>query len=426
MTKLRTTFQTLDLEGFEFDRAQQYTGITREMVDVACAVLQKNRIGIAVRSVNQALKEIYGVGGSTDIVCKLVKEWRTDNLSLIKQGRTEKDLATALLECADDGLVDESEIPEEYLTVSRQMAIASYRLAYQKADTSVSGDRMKYLASENEVMRQQLKDFPQLQMEISFYKSEYDRQRVELREAYMNLNKQQLADSDQFRQQLDSLQADRNELDAKLTVAEKRLAEVAELETKERDRQNEISRLSGQLEAREREISSLHSQMQTLQANVGEKQVLEAQLEQLRSQLKESSLTITNLQSQRLGTGSLEVDVNVDSLITEKEQLEILLIQYKTELEVSETLVASLESKISEILENMDSESMLGDITRDTSQNYGQPNSYPQPPLTFDYVPDSSGLTETDPSFGSSDPSQGSGQVKPAPSGKSKRSKVAR
>jgi DNA repair exonuclease SbcCD ATPase subunit len=365
MTKLPTTFQTLDLQGFEFVNAvlgevcaQQYTGITREMVDVACAVLQKNRIGIAVRSVNQALKEIYGVGGSTDIVCKLVKEWRTDNLSLIKQGKSEKDLATALLECADDGLVDESEIPEEYLTVSRQMAVASYRLAYQKADTSVSGDRMKSLSLENEVMRQQLKDFPQLQMEIGFYKSEYDRQRLELREAYMNLNKQQLADSEQFRQQLDSLQADRNELQVKLAVAEKRLTEVAELETKERDRQNEISRLSGQLEAREREISSLHSQMQTLQANVGEKQVLEAQLEQVRSQLKESSLTITRLQSQQKSTGSLEVD-NLDSetLMAEKEQLEILLSQYKSELEESERMAGDVTSI------SLENETLHGDLS---------------------------------------------------------------
>jgi len=346
MTKLPTTFQTLDLQGFEIDRPQQYTGIIREMVDVACAVLQKNRMGIAVRSVSLALKEIYGIGGSTDVICKLVKEWRTDNLSLMKQGKSEKDLATVLLEAADDGLVDESEIPEEYLTVSRQMAIASYRLAYQKADTSVSGDRMKSLASENEVMHQQLKDFPQLQMEIGFYKSEYDRQRLELREAYMNLNKQQLADSEQFRQQLDSLQADRNELQAKLAVAEKRLTEVAELETKERDRQNEISRLSGQLEAREREILSLHSQVQTLQGSVGEKQVLEAQLEQVRSQLKDASATITRLQTQQKSTGSLEVDVDVDVLMAEKEKLESLLSQYKTELETSEALVASLESQI--------------------------------------------------------------------------------
>lgn len=50
-------------------------------------------------------------------------------------------------------MLDESEIPEEYLAVSRQMAIARYRLAYQKADMNVSGDRMKSLASENaEVM----------------------------------------------------------------------------------------------------------------------------------------------------------------------------------------------------------------------------------------------------------------------------------
>ncbi|MGB8688924.1 MAG: hypothetical protein WCD53_16520 [Microcoleus sp.] len=367
MNKLPTTFQTLDLQGFEFDRTQQYTGITREMVDVACAVLQKNRIGIAVRSVNGALKEIYGVGGSTDIVCKLLKEWRADNLSLMKQGKSEKDLATALLEAADDGLVDESEIPEEYLAVSRQMAIASYRLAYQKADTSVSGDRMKFLTQENAVMRQQLKDFPQLQMEISFYKSEYDRQRSELREAYMNLNKQQLANSEQFRQQLDSLQADRNELEAKLIVSEKRLAEVTQAEVASRDRISEISRLNGQLKVREREISSLHSQVQTLQGSVGEKQVLEAQLEQVRSQLKESSLTITNLQSQQKSTGSLDVDVDFDilmaekdNLIAEKDNLQMLVNQYKEELDSSESLVASLESQISGLLDNLDSEPMLG------------------------------------------------------------------
>jgi hypothetical protein len=39
----------------------------------------------------------------------------------------------------------------------------------------------------------------------SVYKTECERQRLELREAYMNLNKQQLADSEEFRQQLDSI-----------------------------------------------------------------------------------------------------------------------------------------------------------------------------------------------------------------------------
>jgi chromosome segregation ATPase len=293
MPKLPTTFQTLDLTGFEFvgasrgvsHRAQQYTGINREMVDFACAVLQKNRVGVAVLRVNAALKEIYGIGGSTDIVCKLVREWRTDNLSLMKEGKSEKDLATALLEAADDGLLEESEIPEEYLTVSRQMAVAIYRLAYQKADTSVSGDPMKSLAAENEVMRQQLKDYPQTQYELGFYKSEYERQRNELREAYMNLNKQQLADSEEFRHQLDSVQADRSELQAKLTVAERRLAQVAEFEAAARDRLSEISKLNGPIEAGEREVSTLHVQIQTLQSQMGEKQVLEAQLEQLRGQL---------------------------------------------------------------------------------------------------------------------------------------------
>ncbi|MEG4330255.1 hypothetical protein, partial [Microcoleus sp. herbarium5] len=260
MAKLPTTFTSLDLTGFEFDRATQYTGISRGMVDFACAALQKNRVGVAVRSVNAALKEIYGYGGSTDAVCKLVKEWRSDNLALLKQGKSEKDLASALLEAADDGLLDESEVPEEFLAVSKQMAIATYRLAFQKADTSVSGDRMKSLAQENEILRQQLKDYPQNQYELNFYKGEYERQRNELKEAYINLNKQQLADSEEFRHRLDSLQADRSELQAKLTVSEQRLLEVAEFETAARDRISEISKLNGQIEAREREVSSLHAQ----------------------------------------------------------------------------------------------------------------------------------------------------------------------
>ena len=336
MTKLPTTFQTLDLQGFEFDRAQQYTGITREMVDAACAVLQKNRLGIVVRSVNSALKEIYGIGGSTDIICKLLKEWRADNLSSVK-ARSEKDLTSVLMEIADDGLLDESDIPEEYLSAFRQMAIAGYRLAYQKADMNVSGDRMKFLSQENELMRQQLKDFPQLQMEIGFYKSEYDRQRNELKEAYMNLNKQQLVDSEQFRQQLELLQSERNELEAKLIVSEKRLAEVTQAEVASRDRINEISRLNGQLEAREREISSLHSQAQNLQAAVGEKQVLEAQLEQVRSQLKESSATITNLQSQQRISGALEVDLDEQvtdaQLMIDIETLHADIQEYQIEIE---------------------------------------------------------------------------------------------
>ena len=370
MPKLPTTFQTLDLTGFEFDRSQQYTGINREMVDFACAVLQKNRVGVAVRSVNAALKEIYGIGGSTDIVCKLVREWRTDNLSLMKEGKSEKDLATALLEAADDGLLEQSEIPEEYLTVSRQMAIATYRLAYQKADTSVSGDRMKSLAAENEVMRQQLKDYPQSQMELNFYKAEYERQHKELHEAYMNLNKQQLADSEEFRHKLDSVQADRNELQAKLTVAERRLAEVAEFEAAARDRISEISQLNGQIEAREREVSSLHAQIQLLQTQIGEKQVLESQLEQLRGQLKEASSTITSLQSQQKVSGALQVDRVLDDsddsddelvtdaqLMVENETLHADLSDALREIEILKAALAKTPVSQAESHSDSDSES---------------------------------------------------------------------
>lgn len=241
-------------------------------------------------------------------------------------------------------MLDENEIPEEFLTVSRQMAIPTYRLAYQKADTSVSGDRMKQLAQQNEILEQQLQAFPKLEMELDFYKSEYNRQRDELREAYMNLNKQKLTDSEEFRQQLDSIQADRKELQAKLTVPERRLAEVAEFEAAARDRLSEISNLTGQIEARERELSSLHAQIQLLQSQIGEKQVLEAQLEQVRSQLKDASATITNLQTQQKMSGALEVDID-DAIMQENETLHGDLDASLKEIEELKALLAQAQAQ---------------------------------------------------------------------------------
>lgn len=319
MAKLPTTFTTLDLQGFDIDRNQ--TTINRDMLDVACAVLQKNRLGIVSRSVQQALKHIYGIGGSTDVICQLLKEWRAENLASLKQGKTEKDLASTILEATNDGLLEESDIPEEYLAVMRQMAIAGYQLAYQKADTSVSGDRMKCLSQENSAMQQQLKDFPQLQVELSFYKSEYERQRTELREAYMNLNKQQLADSDTFRQQLEALGNERNDLQTSLLVAQERLAGLAEMEVKERDRTLELARINGQVEQKQSEITELHSEIESLQTVVGAKSAIESQLMTLKTQAKEANETITRLQSQQKSTSVLEVDVDVDSLQAANESL---------------------------------------------------------------------------------------------------------
>ncbi|CAC5339705.1 conserved hypothetical protein [Planktothrix rubescens CCAP 1459/22] len=339
MGKLPTTFTSLDLTGFEIEKTN-YREVTSSMVETTCAVLQKNRVGIVVRSVHAGLKHIYGIGGSAETVCALLKEWRAENLSSLKQGKNDKDFVSAILEASDDGLLEETDIPEEYLTVSRQMAIASYRLAFQKADTSISGERLKQLASDNDLLTSQLKEFPQLKLELDFYKSEYERQRNELKEAYMNLNKQQLADSDNFRQQLDGLYQERNDLTVKLSEAEKRLLEVSDLETKERERQGEISRLNGQLEAREREISSLHSQTQSLQSQIGEKEVLESQLSTIQTQLKEANETIINLQSQdKLRT---TVALEVDSL--ESEQVEEL----KFELEEKITALNKAELQLVE------------------------------------------------------------------------------
>ena len=353
MGKLPTTFTSLDLTGFEIEKTN-YREVTSSMVETTCAVLQKNRVGIVVRSVHAGLKHIYGIGGSAETVCALLKEWRAENLSSLKQGKNDKDFVSAILEACDDGLLEETDIPEEYLTVSRQMAIASYRLAFQKADTSISGERLKQLASDNDLLTSQLKEFPQLKLELDFYKSEYERQRNELKEAYMNLNKQQLADSDTFRQQLDSLYSERNDLTIKLSEAEKRLLEVSDLETQERERQGELSRLNGQLEAREREISSLHSQTQSLQSQIGEKQVLESQLSTIQNQLKEANETIINLQSQQKSTVALEVDsIDSDELKLELDELKLKLEEKIVALNKAELQLVEQDGEIDELRQQL-------------------------------------------------------------------------
>jgi len=81
--KLPTTFQELDLTGFDIDK-KQYNSINREMIDIACAVLQKNQVGIVTRSLQSALKYIYGLGGSADTVCGLLREWRGDHRVALK------------------------------------------------------------------------------------------------------------------------------------------------------------------------------------------------------------------------------------------------------------------------------------------------------------------------------------------------------
>lgn len=263
MGKLPTTFDTLDLTGFDIDQTKQYASITREMVDIACAVLQKNRIGIVTRSVQAALKHIFGIGGSADTICQLLREWRSENMASLKQGKDEKDLISAILEATDDGLLDETDIPDDYLIASRQMAIATYRLAYQNADTSVSGDRMKQLAVDNQLMRQQLTDFPKLEFELNFYKTECERQREELREAYMNLNKQKLAEAEEFRRQIDSLHQERNDLVTKLSLSEQRLTEIAALEQKVKDLEQSLVNAQLSIETKNQRLSELETQRQS-------------------------------------------------------------------------------------------------------------------------------------------------------------------
>lgn len=321
MTKLPTTFTTLDLSGFEFDKTIRYNSVNREMVDQACAVLQKNRIRIVVRSVQAALKEIYGIGGSSENICRFLEEWRKDNTQALKASKGEKNLVAEILN--DDQTLDETEIPEEVHQLSKQLGIILYTFGHQKADTTISGDRIKTLAEENDLLKSQLKDFPQFQMQLDFYKAEYERQRKELQEAYLSINKQQLADSETFRLQLETVQNERNDLVLKNNEFAKQLTELAEVQTREQERQGEIAKLNGALEAREREVIVMREQVQALQGESGQKLVIESQLTTSQEQVKQANETITKLQAQlqEKSTSELQVDVDIDGLNAEIREL---------------------------------------------------------------------------------------------------------
>ncbi|MBS3029192.1 MAG: hypothetical protein HCA25_19550 [Dolichospermum sp. DET50] len=321
MTKLPTTFTTLDLSGFEFDKTIRYNSVNREMVDQACAVLQKNRIRIVVRSVQAALKEIYGIGGSSENICRFLEEWRKDNTQALKASKGEKNLVAEILN--DDQTLDETEIPEEVHQLSKQLGIILYTFGHQKADTTISGDRIKTLAEENDLLKSQLKDFPQFQMQLDFYKAEYERQRKELQEAYLSINKQQLADSETFRLQLETVQNERNDLVLKNNEFAKQLTELAEVQTREQERQGEIAKLNGALEAREREVIVMREQVQALQGESGQKLVIESQLTTSQEQVRQANETITKLQTQlqEKSTSELQVDVDIDGLNAEIREL---------------------------------------------------------------------------------------------------------
>ncbi|MDK2408428.1 hypothetical protein QHH11_08640 [Aphanizomenon sp. PH219] len=321
MTKLPTTFTTLDLSGFEFDKTIRYNSVNREMVDQACAVLQKNRTRIVVRSVQAALKEIYGIGGSSENICRFLEEWRKDNTQALKASKGEKNLVAEILN--DDQTLDETEIPEEVFQLSKQLGIILYTFGHQKADTTISGDRIKTLAEENDLLKSQLKDFPQFQMQLDFYKAEYERQRKELQEAYLSINKQQLADSETFRLQLETVQNERNDLVLKNNEFAKQLTELAEVQTREQERQGEIAKLNGALEAREREVIVMREQVQALQGESGRKLVIESQLTTSQEQVRQANETITKLQAQlqEKSTSELQVDVDIDGLNAEIREL---------------------------------------------------------------------------------------------------------
>lgn len=106
---------------------------------------------------------------------------------------------------------------------------------------------------------------------------------------------------------------------------------------------------------------------------MGEKQVLEAQIEQLRGQLKDASATTTNLQSQPKISGALQVDVDPDrvtdaDLMVENETLHADLSDALKEIEALKARLAQTESH---------AESQSQPISEPVSEPISEPISEP-------------------------------------------------
>lgn len=329
--KLATTFTTLDLTGFDIDRDKKPNGITREMIDKTCAVLAANRVRITTRTVMLGNKEIFGICGSTDVVCKHLKEWKSENLALIKESaKGQTDLVTALLSAIDESGVDESDVPQEVYDIFRQIGTAVFTLAYEKADTIISGDRISTLTQENEMLRGQLTNFPRMEMELTFYREQYEKKDAELKEAHMSLSKQKLAESEEISARLESLTQERNELKLSLATAQSKIAEYAQSD-------GTIARLNGELNQQTETIDRLTKELTSVNAVVGAKQGIETELVNTKKLLEEANQSIVKLQQNQRTNTYLEVDtdgsdVDTDELLANNQKLAAEVLALKARL----------------------------------------------------------------------------------------------
>lgn len=125
---------------------------------------------------------------------------------------------------------------------------------------------------------------------------------------------------------------------------------------------------------------------------MGEKQVLEAPLEQVRSQLKDASATTTKLQTQQKTSGALDVDVDPervtdDTLMPENETLHGDLSEALKEIEELKAILAKTQAKLPENVSvdtSLDSpESVSVNSTENVSESVSE-NSRVEPSIELD------------------------------------------
>ncbi|HLO84586.1 MAG TPA: hypothetical protein VK203_06170 [Nostocaceae cyanobacterium] len=311
----------LNLNGFDTEAAYKNFGANEETVDFACRVLLANKIPLEIGKVQAALKEIFGSGISNSRCCQLLKDWKRNNLKAIKNVKTGDGILEGLEQTIATHVPENLEIPEEFKLLSERFTRLLYSQAYSVADSSISGDRIAQLTKQLDEANEKLKGYPTLDYERGWYQREYERVNTELKDAYIKLNTQKLAESEDIRNKLNKFDDEKRELLTRNQELEEQVARLATHDQTERELNNQIARLQGTIEGLEKNKTQLEAQIKELKKVEGEKAVVENQVAELRQQLEQANQTVINLQTQQVkGSSILAVDVDTDALLAEKDQ----------------------------------------------------------------------------------------------------------
>lgn len=321
---------TLNLDGFDVHSAQAKFGKNQETVDFAAHVLLKSNIPVTVQNIQNCLKQVFGRGISNGDCTALLKEWKSQNLKSIKAVKPAGGVLETVEELLKNYVPHDLEIPEEFKSTFEKIFRLVYWQAYSTADMEISGDRLQELARENDTLKAQVADYPRIKWERDHYFGENEKLSRELKEAYFSLDKQKLSEAEEVQKRIDLISEKNAELTAKNQQLEESLAKAV-LNQSEKELNAQIAVLQGNIAQLTTAKEQAEAEVLELRRVQGEKQVMESERDELRSQLNEKNQLITNLQAQlsKAAPQELQVDVDAEELQLEVEQLRAELAKYR-------------------------------------------------------------------------------------------------